>query len=93
MSKCNVLLASFASNVAIIVRDLMFGHFALSAPQRQAPAVYDVDGRAYCGCGAANCIEMEGTAPWQQPGTAAWNKSSFKNSWSPAARASLFGFA
>ena len=86
MSACRTLIASFSSNIAIIIRDLMYsgthergalvraveeqGSTSASAialiAERVAPApalppphAYDVDGRAYCGCGGSLCMELE----------------------------------
>ena len=56
MSECEALFGSYASNVAILVHDLM--HARMVARRERLHAV-DVNGRTYCGCGASFCMTLE----------------------------------
>ena len=56
MSECEALFGSFASNVAILVHDLM--HAKMVGRGERLHAV-DVNGRTYCGCGASFCMKLE----------------------------------
>ena len=56
MSECEALFGSYASNVAILVHDLM--HARMVARRERLHAV-DVNGRTYCGCGASFCMKLE----------------------------------
>ena len=56
MSECEALFGSFASNVAILVHDLM--HARMVSRGERLHAV-DVNGRTYCGCGASFCMKLE----------------------------------
>ena len=56
MGECDALFGSFASNVAILVRDLQ--HAALLR-RGVRPHVVDACGRPYCGCGASFCMKLE----------------------------------
>ena len=56
MADCDALFGSYASNVAILVHDLM--HARLVARRERLHAV-DINGRTYCGCGASFCMKLE----------------------------------
>ena len=56
MSGCEALIASFSSNVAILVHDLMY---ARAVSRGQMTHAIDVNGRVYCGCGASFCMTLE----------------------------------
>ena len=56
MGECEALFGSYASNVAILVRDLM--HARMVAQHRPLHVV-DACGRTYCGCGASFCMKLE----------------------------------
>ena len=56
MGECEALLGSFASNVAVVVHDLMH---ARMVARRERMAVIDACGRTYCGCGASFCMKVE----------------------------------
>ena len=56
MSECDALFGSYASNVAILVHDLM--HARMVARRERLHAV-DINGRTYCGCGASFCMKLE----------------------------------
>ncbi len=56
MAECDALFGSYASNVAILVHDLM--HARMVARRERLHAV-DVNGRTYCGCGASFCMKLE----------------------------------
>lgn len=56
MSECSALFGSYASNVAILVHDLM--HARMVAKRDRMHAV-DINGRTYCGCGASFCMKLE----------------------------------
>ena len=56
MSECEALFGSYASNVAILVHDLM--HARMVARRERLQAV-DINGRTYCGCGASFCMKLE----------------------------------
>ena len=56
MGECEAFFGSFASNVAILVHDLM--HARMVARKERLHAV-DVNGRTYCGCGASFCMKLE----------------------------------
>lgn len=56
MSECEALFGSYASNVAILVHDLM--HARMVARGERLHAV-DINGRTYCGCGASFCMKLE----------------------------------
>ena len=56
MSGCDALIASFSSNVAVLVHDLML---ARRIVRREAAHVLDINGRVYCGCGASFCMNLE----------------------------------
>ena len=56
MGECAALFGSYASNVAILVRDLM--HARMVAQGRPLHVV-DACGRTYCGCGASFCMKLE----------------------------------
>ena len=56
MSECNALFGSFASNVAILVHDLMHSRMVARRDRLQ---VFDINGRTYCGCGASFCMKLE----------------------------------
>jgi len=56
MSGCEALIASFSSNVAILVHDLMF---ARKVARGEMTHAVDVNGRVYCGCGASFCMTLE----------------------------------
>jgi hypothetical protein len=56
MSHCQAFFGSYASNVAVMVHDLM-GHRRLLDG---LPLIaHDVNGRSYCGCGASFCMMLE----------------------------------
>ena len=50
------MIASYSSNVAILVHDLML---ARGIARQTSVHAIDVQGRVYCGCGASFCMEME----------------------------------
>lgn len=56
MSGCEALLASYSSNVAILVHDLMY---ARKVARAEPMHTMDVNGRIYCGCGASFCMNLE----------------------------------
>ena len=56
MSECEAFFGSYASNVAILVHDLMH---AQRVAKRERLHVLDINGRAYCGCGASFCMKLE----------------------------------
>ena len=56
MSECEAFFGSFASNVAVLVHDLMH---AARVAKRERLHVLDVNGRSYCGCGASFCMKLE----------------------------------
>jgi len=56
MGECEALFGSFASNVAILVHDLMH---ARSVARRERMGTVDACGRSYCGCGASFCMKLE----------------------------------
>ena len=56
MSGCEAVLASYSSNVAILVHDLMLARKVARAEPMHA---LDVNGRVYCGCGASFCMNLE----------------------------------
>ena len=56
MGECDALFGSYASNVAILVHDLM--HARMVAKRERLHAV-DINGRVYCGCGASFCMKLE----------------------------------
>lgn len=56
MAECEAFFGSFASNVAILVHDLM--HARMVAKSERLHAV-DINGRTYCGCGASFCMKLE----------------------------------
>jgi len=50
------MIASYSSNVAVVVHDLML---ARRGARGQALHAIDVNGRIYCGCGASFCMTVE----------------------------------
>jgi hypothetical protein len=56
MSGCEGMIASYSSNVAILVHDLML---ARKVSRGEALHAIDVNGRVYCGCGASFCMTLE----------------------------------
>ena len=56
MAECQAFFGSYASNVAILVHDLMH---ALRVAQCEHRNAIDVNGRAYCACGASFCMKLE----------------------------------
>ena len=54
--ECEAFFGSYASNVAILVHDLM--HARRVAKMERLHAV-DINGRSYCGCGASFCMKLE----------------------------------
>ena len=56
MSGCEAMIASYSSNVAILVHDLML---ARRISRGEAMHAIDVNGRVYCGCGASFCMNLE----------------------------------
>ena len=56
MSECEAFFGSYASNVAILVHDLMA---ARRIAQGLPLHALDVNGRSYCGCGASFCMKLE----------------------------------
>ncbi len=56
MSGCEALIASYSSNVAILVHDLMY---ARKVSRGEMTHAIDVNGRIYCGCGASFCMTLE----------------------------------
>lgn len=56
MSGCEALIASYSSNVAILVHDLMLARRISRGEEMHA---MDVNGRVYCGCGASFCMQLE----------------------------------
>ena len=55
-SECDSLFGSYASNVAILVHDLMQ---ARMVARRERLHAVDINGRTYCGCGASFCMKLE----------------------------------
>ena len=54
--RCDAFIGSYASNVAVLVHDLMLAHHG----RRGLPLhTMDVNGRVYCGCGASFCMTLE----------------------------------
>jgi hypothetical protein len=56
MSECEAFFGSYASNVGILVHDLMY---ARRIAARERLHAVDVNGRSYCGCGASFCMKLE----------------------------------
>lgn len=56
MSGCEAMVGSYASNVAILVHDLMYARRVARGVPLHA---LDVNGRVYCGCGASFCMQAE----------------------------------
>ena len=56
MSGCEAIIASYSSNVAILVHDLMY---ARKLSRGETTHAIDVNGRVYCGCGASFCMTLE----------------------------------
>jgi hypothetical protein len=56
MGHCHAFIGSYASNVAILVHDLMAHRRLLDGLPMIA---LDVNGRSYCGCGASFCMTLE----------------------------------
>lgn len=56
MSECEAFFGSYASNVAILVHDLMHARRTERLERLQA---VDINGRPYCGCGASFCMKLE----------------------------------
>jgi len=56
MGRCAAFIGSYASNVAVLVHDLMAHSRLLDGGRFQ---VLDVNGRSYCGCGASFCMTLE----------------------------------
>ena len=56
MSECDALFGSYASNVAILVHDLMHSRMVARRDRLHA---FDINGRTYCGCGASFCMKLE----------------------------------
>ena len=56
MSECDAFIGSYASNVGILVHDMM--HARRGAGSARLHAI-DVNGRGYCGCGASFCMKLE----------------------------------
>ena len=50
------MVASYSSNVAILVHDLQH---ARQVARKQRFHAVDVNGRIYCGCGASFCMKVE----------------------------------
>ena len=50
------MIASYSSNVAILVHDLML---ARGIARQTSVHAIDVQGRVYCGCGASICMDLE----------------------------------
>lgn len=63
MARCDALVGSFASNVAIAVHDLQAARRTWNATRgveaAPPPQTHDVNGRGYCGCGASFCMALE----------------------------------
>jgi len=56
MAGCEAFIGSYASNVAVLLHDLM----AAKRLAAQLPLhAMDVNGRVYCGCGASFCMTLE----------------------------------
>mmetsp|Transcript_28078 Transcript_28078/g.65600 ORF Transcript_28078/g.65600 Transcript_28078/m.65600 type:complete len:130 (-) Transcript_28078:387-776(-) len=53
MAECVGFMGSYASNVAVLVHDMMM------ATRGDAMDPMDVNGRVYCGCGASFCMTLE----------------------------------
>ena len=53
---CEALLASYSSNVAVLVHDLMHARRIANGAETHA---MDINGRVYCGCGASFCMNLE----------------------------------
>lgn len=56
MARCEAFIGSYASNVAILVHDLLL---ARKTSEGENAVTMDVNGRAYCGCGASFCMQLE----------------------------------
>eukprot|EP00326_Haptolina_ericina_P035475 CAMPEP_0181231840 /NCGR_PEP_ID=MMETSP1096-20121128/35355_1 /TAXON_ID=156174 ORGANISM="Chrysochromulina ericina, Strain CCMP281" /NCGR_SAMPLE_ID=MMETSP1096 /ASSEMBLY_ACC=CAM_ASM_000453 /LENGTH=143 /DNA_ID=CAMNT_0023325977 /DNA_START=75 /DNA_END=506 /DNA_ORIENTATION=- len=56
MGRCEAFIGSYASNVAVLVHDLMAYTRLHDGKPMQA---LDVNGRTYCGCGASFCMTLE----------------------------------
>ena len=56
MAECEALFGSYASNVAILVHDLMHARMVRRSERLHA---VDINGRTYCGCGASFCMKLE----------------------------------
>ena len=56
MSGCEALVASYSSNVAVLVHDLML---ARKVARGEPLHAMDINGRVYCGCGASFCMNLE----------------------------------
>lgn len=56
MGHCRAFIGSYASNVAVLVHDLMANRRLLDGFPMIA---LDVNGRSYCGCGASFCMTLE----------------------------------
>ena len=56
MPQCEAFIGSYSSNVAILVHDLLL---ARKNALGEASVSLDVNGRAYCGCGASFCMQLE----------------------------------
>ena len=56
MSGCEALIASYSSNVAVLVHDLML---ARKVSRGEPVHALDINGRVYCGCGASFCMNLE----------------------------------
>jgi hypothetical protein len=56
MAECEAFIGSYASNVAILVHDLML---ARKTSKGESLHAVDVNGRTYCGCGASFCMKLE----------------------------------
>ena len=56
MSGCESLVASYSSNVAVLVHDLMHARKVARGEEMRG---MDINGRTYCGCGASFCMNLE----------------------------------
>jgi hypothetical protein len=56
MARCDAFFGSYASNVAVVVHDLMHARSIAAGTRLHA---IDVNGRTYCGCGASFCMKIE----------------------------------
>lgn len=56
MARCDAFAGSYASNVAVLVHDLMLARREAAGAPLHA---MDVNGRVYCGCGASFCMTLE----------------------------------